>query len=292
MVDFLQSLVSGISIGCVYALVALGFVLIYKATEVVNFAQGELMMVGAFFAFTFVDLGGLPFVVGLPLAMGASALFGALLNQSLLRPLIGRSPFTTVLATVALATLLRSLASMVPGWGTQTHLLSNPVAGKKLNAAGVILSYEHLIVISATVALCTALYLFFRFARVGVALQAVSQNQLAAGYCGIPVKRMHSLIWAISAAVSALAGVLLAPMTFVHTGMGYVGLKAFPAAVIGGFGSIPGAIFGGLIIGVIEELSGLYAPEGVKHVAAYVALLALLVVRPQGLFGVSLRERV
>ena len=153
MVNFLQSLVSGISIGCVYALVALGFVLIYKATEVVNFAQGELMMVGAFFAFSFVDLGGLPFFVGLPLAMAASALFGALLNQSLLRPLIGRSPFTTVLATVALATLLRSLASMVPGWGTQTHLLSNPVAGKKLNAGGVILSYEHLIVIGATLLL-------------------------------------------------------------------------------------------------------------------------------------------
>jgi len=291
MVGFLQSLVSGVSIGCVYALVALGFVLIYKATEVVNFAQGELMMVGAFFAFTLVDMGHLPFVIGVPLAMACAALFGALLNQSLLRPLIGRSPFTTVLATVALATLLRSLASMVPGWGTQTHSLANPVAGQKTQLGGVILSHEHLIVIAATLLLCAALYLFFRFTRVGVALQAVSQNQLAAGYCGVPVKRMHSLIWAISAAVSALAGVLLAPMTFVHTGMGYVGLKAFPAAVIGGFGSIPGAILGGLFIGLIEELSGLYAPEGVKHVAAYVALLALLVARPQGLFGVSLRER-
>ena len=213
MVDFLQILISGISIGCVYALVALGFVLIYKATEVVNFAQGELMMVGAFFAYTFVDLAGLPFVIGLPAAMASTALFGALLNQGLLRPLIGRSPFTTVLATVALATLLRSVASMIPGWGTQTHLLSNPLAGQKLNAAGVIVSYEHLIVIAATIALCAVLYLFFRFTRIGVALQAVSQNQLAAGYCGIPVKRMHSLIWAISAAVSALAGVLLAPMT-------------------------------------------------------------------------------
>ena len=291
MVAFLQIVISGLSIGCVYALVALGFVLIYKATEVVNFAQGELMMVGAFFAYTFVDLAGLPFAVGLPVAMASTALFGALLNQGLLRPLIGRSPFTTVLATVALATLLRSIASMIPGWGTQTHLLSNPLAGQKLNAAGVIVSYEHLIVIAATIALCVILYVFFCFTRIGVALQAVSQNQLAAGYCGIPVKRMHSLIWAISAAVSALAGVLLAPMTFVHTNMGYVGLKAFPAAVIGGFGSIPGAIFGGLILGVIEELSGLYAPEGVKHVAAYVALLLLLVVRPQGLFGISLKER-
>ena len=292
MVEVAQTLISGISIGCIYALVALGFVLIYKATEVVNFAQGELMMIGAFFAYTFVDLGGMPFTLGLLCALAATGLFGAALNHGLLRPLLGRSPFTIVLATVALATLLRSLASMVPGWGTQTHRLSHPFGGQTLRAGGVAVSYEHLLVIAATLALCAVLYLFFRFTRLGVALQAASQNQLAAGYCGIPVRRMHSLTWAISAAVSALAGALLAPMTFVHTGMGYIGLKAFPAAVIGGFGSIPGAIFGGLILGVIEEFAGLYLPEGVKNIAAYVALLLLLVVRPQGLFGLSMRERV
>ena len=181
---------------------------------------------------------------------------------------------------------------MIPGWGTQTHRLSHPFGGQTLRAGGVAVSYEHLLVIAATLALCAVLYLFFRFTRLGVALQAASQNQLAAGYCGIPVRRMHSLTWAISAAVSALAGALLAPMTFVHTGMGYIGLKAFPAAVIGGFGSIPGAIFGGLILGVIEEFAGLYLPEGVKNIAAYAALLLLLVVRPQGLFGLSMRERV
>jgi branched-chain amino acid transport system permease protein len=292
MVEFAQTLISGLSIGCIYGLVALGFVLVYKATEVVNFAQGELMMVGAFFAYTFVDLGGLPFGVGLICALAATGLFGAILNHAVLRPLIGRSPFTIVLATVALATLMRSVASMIPGWGTQTHSLTVPFGGQTLRGAGVVVSYAHLIVIGATIALCALLFLFFRYTRLGVALQAASQNQLAAGYCGIPVRRMHTLTWAISGSVSALAGALLAPMTFVHTNMGYIGLKAFPAAVIGGFGSIPGAIIGGLLIGVVEEFAGLYLPEGVKHVAAYAMLLVLLVARPQGLFGLSLRERV
>jgi branched-chain amino acid transport system permease protein len=290
-VEFIQALVSGISIGCIYALVALGFVLIYKATEVINFAQGELMMVGAFFAFTFVDLGGMPFVVGVLLALAATALFGMLVNVLLLRRLVGRSSFTIVLATVGLGTLLRALASMVPGWGADTHALSNPMTGKTVTLSGVTVSWEHIAVVVATIGLVALLYLFFRFTRLGVALQATSQNQLAAGYVGIPIKAMFSAAWGIGAGVACVAGILLAPSHFVHVNMGFVGLKAFPAAVIGGFGSIPGAILGGLIIGVAEELAGLYLPEGFKNVAAYIVMLALLMVRPQGLFGVDLRER-
>ncbi len=290
--EFVQALISGISIGCIYALVALGFVLIYKATEVINFAQGELMMVGAFFAFTFVDLGGIPFIVGVLMALLATAAFGVLANHLLLRRLVGRSAFTIVLATVGLGTLLRALASMVPGWGTETHSIDNPTVGKTINFAGVTLGLDHLTVIAVTIALVVVLYLFFRYTRLGVALQATSQNQLAAGYVGIPIKWMFSAIWGISAAVACVAGVLLAPTSFVHVNMGFIGLKAFPAAVVGGFGSIPGAILGGLIIGIVEELAGLYLPEGFKNVAAYIVLLAVLMVRPQGLFGVDLRERV
>ncbi|MGE0735546.1 MAG: branched-chain amino acid ABC transporter permease [Alphaproteobacteria bacterium] len=292
LILFIQQLVTGISIGCVYALVALGFVLIYKATEVVNFAQGELMMVGAFFAYTFVDLGQLPFAVGVLLAFACTAMFGALINFLVLRRLIGSSAFTIVLATVGLATLVRAIAGMIPGWGTQTHRLSNPFAGKTVDIGGVIVSSEHLMVIGVTVLLVSALYAFFTFTRVGIALQATSQNQLASGYVGIPVRSMFSLIWAISAAVSAIAGVLIAPLAFVHSNMGYIGLKAFPAAVLGGFGSLPGAVIGGLIIGIVEELAGLYLPEGFKSVAAYVVLLGVLMIRPQGLFGYSKRVRV
>jgi branched-chain amino acid transport system permease protein len=292
LIVFLQAVVSGVSIGCIYALVALGFVLIYKATEVVNFAQGELMMVGAFFAYTLVDLGGIPFVPGVLLALVATAAFGALLNHLLLRPLIGSPAFTIVLATVAVSTLLRALAGMVPGWGAETHRMSNPVAGETVPIGKLVVSAEHLMVMGVTALLVTLLYLFFSRARIGIALQATAQNQLAAGYAGINVGRMFGLIWGLSAAVAALAGVLLAPSAFVHVNMGYIGLKAFPAAVLGGFGSLPGAVTGGLIIGVIEELAGLYLPEGVKNVAAYAMLLAVLMVRPQGLFGVSKRLRV
>ena len=292
LVVFFQAVVSGVSIGCIYALVALGFVLIYKATEVVNFAQGELMMVGAFFAYTLVDLGGIPFVPGVLLALLATASFGILINRLLLRPLIGSPAFTIVLATVAVSTLIRALVAMVPGWGVETHRLSNPVAGKVISAGNLVISAEHLIVIVVTILLVALLYIFFSRSRIGVALQATSQNQLAAGYAGINVRRMFGLIWGISAAVAALAGVLLAPMAFVHVNMGYIGLKAFPAAVLGGFGSLPGAVIGGIVIGVIEELAGLYLPEGFKNVAAYIVLLTVLMVRPQGLFGISKRVRV
>ncbi len=289
---FVQALVSGISIGCIYALVALGFVLIYKATEVVNFAQGELMMIGAFFALTFVDIAGLPFAVGIVLAMLATAMMGALINHLVLRRLIGQSTFTIVLATVGLATFLRAVASMVPGWGTETHTLTTPYANETLNVAGVVIGYDHLVIIVVTCLLVLLLFLFFRYTRIGVAMQATSQNQLAAAYLGIPVRSMFSFVWALSAATAAIAGFLLAPVAFIHTNMGFIGLKAFPAAVLGGFGSIPGAILGGLIIGIVEEMAGFYLPEGFKNVAAYIVLLLVLMVRPQGLFGVDLRKRV
>jgi branched-chain amino acid transport system permease protein len=151
---------------------------------------------------------------------------------------------------------------------------------------------ENVVIIAATMLLCAVLFLFFRFSRVGIAMQAASQNQLAAYYMGIPVRRLNGFIWAISAAVAALAGVLLAPITFIHVNMGFIGLKAFPAAVVGGFGSLPGAIVGGLVIGVVESLAGVYLPEGFKDVAAYVVVLAMLMVKPTGLFGEAERKKV
>ncbi len=151
---------------------------------------------------------------------------------------------------------------------------------------------EQAVVIGATALLCLGLYLMFSRSRVGIAMQAVSQNQLAAYYMGIPVKRLNGLVWALASAVAAVAGLLLAPITFVHANMGFIGLKAFPAAVVGGFGSLPGAVVGGLVIGVVESLAGFYLPEGVKDVAAYVVVLVMLMVRPNGLFGGPLRKKV
>jgi branched-chain amino acid transport system permease protein len=149
-----------------------------------------------------------------------------------------------------------------------------------------------LIVIGVTAVLCGVLFALFRYTKIGIAMQAASQNQLAAYYMGIPVKRLNGIVWALSAAVAAVAGLLLAPITFVHVNMGFIGLKAFPAAVVGGFGSLPGAIVGGLVIGVVEALAGFYLPEGFKDVAAYVVVLLMLIVKPNGLFGETMRKKV
>ena len=153
-------------------------------------------------------------------------------------------------------------------------------------------NFEQMVVIAVTAALCLVLYAMFKYSKIGIAMQASSQNQLAAYYMGIPVKRINGLVWALASAVAAIAGLLLAPITFVHANMGFIGLKAFPAAVVGGFGSLPGAIVGGLVIGIVESLAGFYAPAGVKDVAPYVVVLIMLMVKPNGLFGEKLRKKV
>jgi branched-chain amino acid transport system permease protein len=285
-------MVSGIAVGCVLGLIALGFTLIYKATETVNFAQGDLMMLGGFAAYTAIVLAGLPFWLGAIATLAAMAAFGAALDRVVLRRVLGQPQFAIVMLTVGIGFMLRGLASMVPGWGTETYAIKTPYSGEVLRTGGVAASAEYLMVIVMTLVLCSALYAFFRFTRVGVAMQAASQNQLAAYYMGIPVARINSIVWAISAAVAGFAALLLAPITFVHTNMGFIGLKAFPAAVIGGFGSVPGAIAGGLIIGVVEALAGFYLPEGFKDIAAYIVVLIVLMVRPHGLFGSAARKKV
>jgi len=281
----LQVIVSGISQGCIYGLIALGFVLIYKATETVNFAQGELMMLGAFVGVTATTVLGLPYWAAIAATLLVMALFGFLLERVVLEPILGQPAFAIIMVTIGIGFVARGLVTMIPGWGTETHMLETPFRGEIVRAGGLVVAAEHLVIIAATVLLVAVLYVFFRFSRVGIAMQAASQNQLAAYYMGIPVRRLNGLIWAISAAVAALAGLLLAPLTFVHVNMGFIGLKAFPAAVVGGFGSLPGAIVGGIIIGVVEALSGVYLPEGFKDVAAYVVVLIMLAVRPNGLFG-------
>lgn len=293
----LQIALSGIAQGCIYGLIALGFVLIYKATETVNFAQGELMMLGAFIGLSCVTLLGLPFWLAIAVTMLAMLAFGMVMERSLLRPLLGQPAFTVVMVTIGFGYLARGVATMIPTWGTDTHMMPAPYKDElvRLGAEGtpqLVASMEQIVIIAATILLCAVLFLFFRFTKLGIAMQASSQNQLAAFYMGIPVRRLNSLVWGISAAVAAVAGILLAPITFVHSNMGFIGMKAFPAAVVGGFGSIPGAIVGGLVIGLVESFSGFYLPEGFKDVAAYVVVLVMLVVRPNGLFGEKLRKRV
>ncbi|WP_038216071.1 branched-chain amino acid ABC transporter permease [Xenophilus azovorans] len=288
----LQLLLSGIAQGCIYGLIALGFVLIYKATETVSFAQGDLMMLGAFAAFAGMSLFGLPFWAAALLALAAMVAFGMLVELAVIRPILGQPQFSIVMLTIGIGYVLRGLITMVPGIGTETHTLAVPYKDQVWKLGGLVVNVEQAVVVGATAVLCALLFAMFRYSKLGIAMQASSQNQLAAYYMGIPVKRLNSLVWGLAAAVATVAGMLLAPITFVHANMGFIGLKAFPAAVVGGFGSLPGAIVGGLIIGVVESLAGFYLPDGFKDTAPYIVVLAMLMLKPNGLFGEKLRKKV
>ncbi len=288
----LQIILSGIAQGCIYGLIALGFVLIYKATETVSFAQGELMMLGAFCGLALIDGLGLSFLLVVPVVLLAMALTGWLIERAVIRPILGQPAFSVVMLTFGIGYVARGLVTMIPGIGTETHSFAALYKDLTFQWGGVVLGASQLMVMACTALLCLVLYLLFSRSKLGIAMQASSQNQLAAYYMGIPVKRLNGWVWALAAMVAAVAGLLLAPITFVHANMGLIGLKAFPAAVVGGFSSLPGAILGGIIIGLVEALAGFYLPEGFKDVAAYVVVLIMLAIKPNGLLGDNLRKKV
>ncbi|HUR88749.1 MAG TPA: branched-chain amino acid ABC transporter permease [Ramlibacter sp.] len=287
-----QLVISGVAQGCIYGLIALGFVLIYKATETVSFAQGDLMMLGAFAGLAVMTLMGFPFWVSVIASIVGMAAFGVLLERVVIRPILGQPAFSIVMLTIGIGYVARGLITMIPGIGTETHTLAVPYKDEVWKAGALVLNVEQMVVIAVTSLLCLLLFVVFRYSKVGIAMQASSQNQLAAYYMGIPVKKLNGLVWGLAAAVAAVAGLLLAPITFVFANMGLIGLKAFPAAVVGGFGSLPGAIVGGLVIGVVESLAGFYLPEGFKDVAPYVVVLVMLMIKPNGLFGERLAKKV
>jgi len=289
-VRLLQLVINGAAAGCIYGLIALGFVLIYKATEMINFAQGDIMMLGGFFAFALIAHFGLNYWVGAALAIALTAAFGFALDALILRRVIGQPQFAVVMLTLGLGFIFRAVAGIT--WGYDSVGFETPFTNRTVKLGGLVLGADNLSIIVGTVVLCAVLYMFFSRTRLGIAMQASSQNQLAAYYMGIPVRTVFSLIWAISSGVAAVAAILLAPVSMIDVNMGFLGIKAFAAAVLGGFGSIPGALVGGVIVGVSEQLSGYYLPAGFQEVTANVVLLGTLVLRPQGLFSDALRKRV
>ena len=286
----LQLVVNGAASGCIYGLIALGFVLIYKATEMVNFAQGDVMMLGGFVAFSLIATFHLPYWVGALLAIVITAGFGYVLDAIVLRRVIGQPQFAVVMLTLGLGYIFRAVAGIT--WGYDSVGFNTPFTNKTVNISGLVLGEDNLSIIVGTLLLCAVLYLFFSKTRVGVAMQAASQNQLAAYYMGIPVRTIFSLIWAISAGVACLAGILLSPVSMIDVNMGFLGIKAFAAAVIGGFGSIPGSLIGGVIVGIVEQFAGYRLPAGFQEVTANVVLLLMLFIRPQGLFAERMGKRV
>jgi branched-chain amino acid transport system permease protein len=286
----LQLVVNGAASGCIYGLIALGFVLIYKATEMVNFAQGDIMMLGGFVAFSLIAHFHLPYWVGGILAIIITAAFGYALDAFVIRRVIGQPQFAVVMLTLGLGFIFRAAAGIT--WGYDSVGFDTPFTNKTVNIHGLVLGEDNLSIIVGTVLLCGVLYLFFSKTRVGVAMQAASQNQLAAYYMGIPVRTIFSLIWGISAGVACLAGILLSPVSMIDVNMGFLGIKAFAAAVIGGFGSIPGCLVGGVIVGIVEQFAGYKLPAGFQEVTSNVVLLLMLFIRPQGLFAERMGKRV
>ncbi|MFV8825042.1 branched-chain amino acid ABC transporter permease [Thauera sp. WH-2] len=281
MLAFIQVLTSGIAIGCVYGLVALSFVLIYKATETVSFMQGDLLMLGAFAALA-LHLGlGWPLWLAAPVAVAAAGALGAALERLALRRAIGQPHLVAVLLTFGLGMMMRGGVASVPAAAQDTYRL--PFAADTVAFGPLVLASSHLWVVGATFLLAGALAAFFHHTRTGRVLRACSEDARTAALLGWPVARMHTLAWGLGAAVAAVAGLLLAPVTFVHLNMGFIALKAFPAAVLGGLTSLPGALLGGVFLGVVEAVAGLVLPEGVKDMVPYALLLLALLLFPQGL---------
>lgn len=287
--DIIHLAVTGLAQGCAYGLIALGFVLIYKATEVVNFAHGEFMMLGAFAVLAYSEAMGGSFWPAFVLGCLSIGVVGYLLDAQIMRRIIGQSSASIFILTVAFGFIFRSAAGMIWGWKTLT--LSTPFGGTVTIAGGLTISSGRIAIIVATIILCGVLYLFFSKTRYGIAMQAASQNQLAAYYMGIPVKRLVSVTWAIGATIAAAAGALLAPVTQVDTTIGFLGIKALAGAIVGGFGSIPGALLGCLLIGIIEPFADYYFPA-IKGVSAYVVMLLVLFVRPEGLISQTFQKKV
>lgn len=294
MDTLIQASLSGVAIGCVYSLVALGFVLIYKATGVLNFAQGELMMVGAYIYFSLVTSLDMTPLLAFGATLVLAGLLGALVERLVLHPLVDEPPFTLVMVTIGLATLLRAVTGMI--WSHDTFAFPSPVPEGAVHVGQVAVPLVDVWTMAVTVVLSLLLFLFFHYTRLGTAMRAVAQNRYAAQLMGISVDRIFTMTWALAASLGAIGGMLLADISFLHTNMGFIGLRAFPAVVLGGMESIPGALLGGLIIGLIESLAGVYLDPilggGTHQVLAFVILLVVLMLRPTGLFGATLEKRV
>src|SRR5574337_1247841 len=239
-----------------------------------------------------MQVAGWSYWLAVPAGIAAMMARGMALERLVIRPTLGQPQFTVVMLTIGVGYLARGLVTMIPELGSSTSTLAAPYKDRVLRLGQAVVSAEQLAAIGVTALMCALFFALFRFSRIGVAMQAASQNQRAAYYMGIPVRRLNALVWGLSAGAAAIAGVLLAPITFVHVNMGFIGLKALPAAVVGGFDSLPGAIVGGLVIGLVEAFAGFYLPEGFKDIAAYVVVLVMLVIRPNGLFGGAARKKV
>ena len=298
MTTFLQAVVNGVGQGAIYALLALGFVMIYKATKVISFAQPALMVLGGLFSYHFVSQMGMPFWIGMILGILCGALLGMLVERVALRPMVGKPVFTLAIITIGLDIVLRIIANRYIG--SQSRIVTYPNGSERVDLFGVSISYQRIGLIAVTALCVAALVLFFRLTRTGLAMRATAIDQETALAQGIRVGTMFAIAWGIAGGLAAVAG------TFVAAGAAgieqtswTIALKALPAIIIGGLDSVNGAVIGGLAIGVVETLTATYQPAyapwlgtNFALVVPYALMFLVLLVRPYGLFGTKEVERV
>jgi branched-chain amino acid transport system permease protein len=285
-----QLIVSGLVLGAIYALIALGYVIIYKATSVVNFAQGEAVMVGAYIALSVYSFMHLPVPLVFAITVAIAALLGVGIERVAYRRLVGAPVISLIIATLAVGLILRNIVRLV--FGPNVYPFPPLIANRPLRFGGLVTTPQNLLILGVSVACMLLLFAYFRYTKWGKAMRAVSQNGTAAVLMGISVRKVFSMIWALSAGLGALAGVLLAPLLVVNPDMGWIALKAFVVAILGGFQSLPGAVLGGFALGILENLAGFYIGSAVKDIVAYLVLIAILIVRPTGLFAERTGKRV
>ncbi|HKW91644.1 MAG TPA: branched-chain amino acid ABC transporter permease [Methylomirabilota bacterium] len=294
-VFMLQLVITGVAVGGVYSLMALGFVLIFKASSVVNFGPGELVLFGAYVAWATTLSWKLPLYVALPVTLGIAILLGLVIERGVLRPLIGEPIISVIMVTFGVASVIRGVLNMT--WGSDTRAFPVLFSQEPFHLGPVPVSPVHLWSFVGVLVLLAGFSLFFKFSLTGMAMRATADNQQVAQSLGVSVKRVFALSWCIATVVSTLGGIILGSVRGgVDFSLADLGLKVFPVVILGGLDSVAGAIIGGVLIGVLENLSGGYLDPvlggGVKEVAPFVVLVIILMLRPHGLFGKVEIERV
>jgi len=290
MSNFVNLLVYGTADGTILALAALGFVLIYKSTGVINFAQGEFLLVGAYTFYTAFVLLRLPFTVAVVFGAMVAIVLALIVERFILRPLIGESPLSVIMVTIGLSQFLRAIVEMF--YGTSVREMPAILPTGSVNFLGGQVPVNRLLVIVVAAVVLTAFTIFFRRTRHGVAMRAVADDQQAAMTMGISVRRIFAIAWALAAVSALVAGVLLADIAAVDKNIAAFGLLVFPVVILGGLDSVPGTIIGGLTIGIVKQMVSGYADPGLAQVVPYIILIGVLMVKPYGLFGEVRIERV
>jgi branched-chain amino acid transport system permease protein len=290
-----QLIVNGVIVGTLYGVVAMCFVLIYKSTKVVNFAQGEFLLIGAWTCWAMLVKFELPFYVSFPLTLAFMVIFGILLQVVVLRPMIGEPIISVIMVTIGLSMFFQALVAWI--FGGYTKAFPKVFDTESVNILGLQIESAYIMSMVISIIIMVGFYYFFKYSRLGLAMRATAFNQQIAQSLGISVKHVFAASWAISAVVSALAGVVIGMVNGVSSALSFIGIKVFPVVILGGLDSIVGSIVGGLIIGVLENVAEFFDSQwlhfgNMYNIAPFYALVIILMIKPYGLFGTKDIERI